>query len=188
MTSCVQQMSGQEELPLSSSNWDIRWMALAQLIATWSKDRGRKVGAVIVGPDNEIRSTGFNGFPRGVNDDVEERHEAASGEKYLWASHAERNAIYNAALLGVSTKNCTIYVPWYPCVDCAKAIVQSGLSKIVCFEPDLTDNNWGKGFEKALIILSEGNVVTKTIDQKNYLKSILDKEIQVGNVAIDPLG
>ena len=59
---------------MTSSNWDIRWMALAQFIATWSKDRGRKVGAVIVGPDNEIRSTGYNGIPRGVNDDVEERH------------------------------------------------------------------------------------------------------------------
>ena len=51
---------------MSRTNWDSRWMALAQLIATWSKDRGRKVGAVIVGPDNEVRSTGFNGIPRGV--------------------------------------------------------------------------------------------------------------------------
>ena len=84
---------------MTSSNWDIRWMALAQFIATWSKDRGRKVGAVIVGPDNEIRSTGYNGIPRGVNDDVEERHEATNGEKYLWVSHAERNAIYNAAIV-----------------------------------------------------------------------------------------
>ena len=79
---------------MTTSNWDLRWMALAQFVATWSKDRGRKVGAVIVGPDNEIRSTGYNGIPRGVNDDVEERHEAATGEKYLWVSHAERNAIY----------------------------------------------------------------------------------------------
>jgi dCMP deaminase len=163
-------------------------MALAQLVATWSKDRGRKVGAVIVGPDNEVRSTGFNGIPRGVDDDVEERHDAASGEKYLWVSHAERNAIYNAALLGVSTKGCTIYVPWYPCIECAKAIVQSGIGRIVCFEPDLADSNWGKDFEKSLIILGEGNVVTKLVEQKNYLQATIDREIMVGNVPVGPIG
>jgi len=163
-------------------------MALAQLIATWSKDRGRKVGAVIVGPDNEVRSSGFNGIPRGVNDDVEERHDAASGEKYLWVSHAERNAIYNAALLGVSTKGCTIYVPWYPCIECAKAIVQAGIGRIVCFEPDLSDSNWGKDFEKSLIFLGEGSVITKLVEQKNYLQATIDREILVGNVPVDPIG
>jgi dCMP deaminase len=173
---------------MSNTHWDSRWMALAQLVATWSKDRGRKVGAVIVGPDNEVRSTGFNGIPRGVDDDVEERHDAASGEKYLWVSHAERNAIYNAALLGVSTKGCTIYVPWYPCIDCAKAIVQSGIGRIVCFEPDLADSNWGKDFEKSLIILGEGNVVTKLVEQKNYLQATIDREIMVGNVPVGPIG
>ena len=172
---------------MSSADWDSRWMALAQLVATWSKDRGRKVGAVIVGPDKEVRSTGFNGIPRGVNDDVEERHDAETGEKYLWVSHAERNAIYNAALLGVSTKNCTIYVPWYPCIECAKAIVQAGIAKIVCFEPDLADSNWGRDFEKSLIILGEGNVVTKLVDQKNYLQATIDKEIMVGNVPVGPI-
>ena len=172
---------------MASTNWDNRWMALAQLIATWSKDRGRKVGAVIVGPDNEIRSTGFNGIPRAVNDDVEERHDALSGEKYLWVSHAERNAIYNAALLGVSTKGCTIYVPWYPCIECAKAIVQAGIGRIVCFEPDLADSNWGKDFEKSLIILGEGNVVTKLVEQKNYLRATIDREIMVGNVPVGPI-
>ena len=172
---------------MASTHWDSRWMALAQLIATWSKDRGRKVGAVIVGPDNEVRSTGFNGIPRGVNDDVEERHDAASGEKYLWVSHAERNAIYNAALLGVSTKGCTIYVPWYPCIECAKAIVQAGIGRIVCFEPDLADSNWGRDFEKSLIILGEGNVVTKLVEQKNYLQATIDREIMVGNVPVGPV-
>ena len=172
---------------MSSAHWDSRWMALAQLVATWSKDRGRKVGAVIVGPDKEVRSTGFNGIPRGVNDDVEERHDAETGEKYLWVSHAERNAIYNAALLGVSTKNCTIYVPWYPCIECAKAIVQAGIGKIVCFEPDLADSNWGRDFEKSLIILGEGNVVTRLVEQKNYLQATIDREIMVGNVPVGPV-
>jgi dCMP deaminase len=161
-------------------------MAVAQLIATWSKDRGRKVGAVIVGPDNEIRSTGYNGIPRGVNDDLEERHDVENGEKYLWVSHAERNAIYNAALLGVSTKECTLYVPWYPCLDCAKAIVQTGIAHLVCFEPDFKDKNWGHEFEKSRIILAEGQVSTEYIEEQNYLKISLDKEVNVGNVTIQP--
>ena len=83
--------------------------------------------------------------------------------------------IYNAALLGVSTKNCTIYVPWYPCIECAKAIVQAGIGKIVCFEPDLADSNWGRDFEKSLIILGEGNVITKLVEQKNYLQATIDR-------------
>lgn len=172
---------------MTITNWERRWMALSQLIATWSKDRGRKVGAVIVGPDNEIRSTGFNGIPRGVNDDLEDRHDAASGEKYLWVSHAERNAIYNAALLGVSTKGCTLYVPWYPCIECAKAIVQSGIARLVCFEPDLTDRNWGRDFEKSLVILREGGVETRLVEQKNYLLEMIDRDIMVGNVPIRPV-
>jgi dCMP deaminase len=94
-----------------SSAWDERFMLLAHQIARWSKERGRRVGAVIVGPDKEIRSTGFNGLPRGVRDDVEARHCRETGAKYLWSSHAERNAIYNAARIGVSLKGCVMYVP-----------------------------------------------------------------------------
>jgi hypothetical protein len=97
-----------------SSTWDQRFMMLAHQIAHWSKESGRRVGAVIVGPDKEIRSTGFNGFPRGVRDDIPERHSRETGAKYLWSSHAERNAIYNAARIGVSVKGCVMYVPWYP--------------------------------------------------------------------------
>ncbi|TNF48247.1 MAG: CMP deaminase, partial [Deltaproteobacteria bacterium] len=92
----------------------------------------------------------------------------------------------NAAMLGVSTKHCTLYIPWYPCIECAKAIVQAGISTIVCFEPDLADSNWGQGFERSLIVLGEGNVVTRVIDQKNYLKEIVDKEFLVGNVPVGP--
>jgi dCMP deaminase len=79
-------------------------------------------------------------------------------------------------------------VPWYPCIDCAKAIVQSGIGRIVCFEPDLADSNWGKDFEKSLIILGEGNVVTKLVEQKNYLQATIDREIMVGNVPVGPIG
>src|SRR5262249_34948581 len=69
-------------IAMFSSAWDERFMLLALQIASWSKEKGRRVGAVIVGPDKEIRSTGFNGFPRGVRDDVEARHRRETGAKY----------------------------------------------------------------------------------------------------------
>ncbi len=119
------------------NNWDHRFMELARHIGQWSKDRSFGVGCVIVGPDREIRSTGYNGFPREVDDNVEERHERPA--KYAWTEHAERNAIYNAARMGTALKGCTMYVPWYPCMDCARAIIQSGISWLVCEQPDWND-------------------------------------------------
>lgn len=126
-------------------NWDNKFMALALNISEWSKDRSRKVGCVVVGPQHEIRTTGYNGFPRGVNDTCEHKHQRPA--KYLWTEHAERNAVYNAARYGIGLEGCTIYVPWYPCMDCARAIVQSGISAIVCREPDFKDPTWGEQFK-----------------------------------------
>src|SRR5262245_49631273 len=122
-------------------DWDSRFMRLAEHIGGWSKDRSTRVGCVIVGPNREIRSTGYNGFPRGVEDLVDERHSRPA--KYKWTEHAERNAIYNAARIGVSIDGCAMYVPWFPCMDCARAIVQSGLSVLVAYRPDLDDPQWG---------------------------------------------
>src|SRR5260370_34651295 len=104
-------------------------MDLAREIARWSKDRSGGVGCVIVGPDNEVRSTGFNGFPRGVNDEVESRHERPA--KYKWTEHAERNAIYNAARVGIPIEGCRIYLPWFPCMECARAIIQTGIVELI---------------------------------------------------------
>src|SRR3972149_4666305 len=104
--------------------WPEFFFALAALAAKKSKDRSTKIGAVVVGPDNEVRSLGYNGFPRGINDDVEERHRRPA--KYLWSEHAERNAIYNAVRAGICLRGCTMYVHSHPCVDCARAIIQSG--------------------------------------------------------------
>ena len=91
--------------------WDEYFMGLANKVRTRSKDT-TKIGAVIVGPDREIRSTGYNGFPRGVNDDVPERHERPF--KYFYTPHAELNAILNAARVGTPTKDCTMYVTTRP--------------------------------------------------------------------------
>lgn len=116
-------------------NWHEYFLNMADFVATKSKDRSTQVGAVVVGPDNEIRATGYNGFPRSVNDsdngDKEERH--IRPEKYYWAEHAERNAIYAAARIGVSLKGCTMYVQWRPalCADCARAVIQAGITTVI---------------------------------------------------------
>ena len=142
-----------------SNKWDARFMELAQLVALWSKDRSRKTGAVIVSTDRSILSTGFNGFPRGVNDDASERHERPA--KYRWTEHAERNAIYGAAKHGVLLQGSTMYLSWYPCMDCARAIIQSGIKYLVCIKPDWDDPIWKQDFADVAILLKEGEVLAR---------------------------
>lgn len=110
-------------------NWDEYFLRLAETVALKSKDRSSKIGAVIVGPDHEIRSTGYNGFPRGMDDSDPPRQERPL--KYKFFEHAERNAIYNAARFGASIEGCIMYCPWPPCTDCARAIIQSGIKRLV---------------------------------------------------------
>ena len=138
-------------------------MDLARMVGGWSKDRSRGVGAVIVGPYREIRSVGYNGFPRGVNDVLDERH--ARPAKYKWTEHAERNAIYNAARTGMPLQGCEIYIPWYPCMDCARAIVQSGIVLMVAQEPDWDDPKWKDDFALVGTLLSEGGVTVRFVDE-----------------------
>lgn len=115
-------------------NWDKYFMTMVYFVAMKSKDESSKLGAIIVGPDNEIRSTGYNGFPRGAVDTVLARHERPL--KYKWYSHAERNACYNAARCGIALKGCKMYTNGIPCTDCAKAIIQSGIVEVI------TDKWW----------------------------------------------
>lgn len=107
-------------------DWDTYFMQLAKTVSLRSKDPNTQLGCVIVGPDKTIRSTGYNSFVRGLNDNVPERYERP--EKYWWIEHAERNAIYNAKC---SLEGCTIYLPSLPCIDCTKAIVSVGITEIV---------------------------------------------------------
>lgn len=106
--------------------------AIARLIAQSSRDV-TKVGAVITREDR-IVSTGFNGFPRGLDDHAPERHERPA--KYLWTIHAELNAILNAARDGVSVRGCDLYCTHPPCAQCAGAIVQAGISGVMWIEGD----------------------------------------------------
>ena len=110
-------------------SWDRYYLDICKVVSARSKDPHTQIGCVIAGPNREIRSTGYNSFPRGIRDDVPERLERPA--KYLWIEHAERNAICNAARSGTSTEGCTIYVEIMPCMDCARAVVQAGIVEVV---------------------------------------------------------
>jgi dCMP deaminase len=143
--------------------WNERWHQEALLVASWSKDRSTKVGAVIVNEDNRVISTGWNGFPRGVDDNVEARHDRPA--KYKWTEHAERNAIYNAAACGHALKGCSIHLTWYPCADCARGIIQSGISKVVVPTPDWNDPRWGEDFRMVREMFTEIGMTVEFIDE-----------------------
>jgi dCMP deaminase len=108
-------------------NWQEYFYGFAEHAAKKSKD-STQVGAVLVGPDKEIRLTGFNGPPHGVLD-LPERRERPT--KYLYASHAEANLIAFAAREGIQTKGCTVYVTHNPCSACARTLIQAGIKKMV---------------------------------------------------------
>lgn len=109
---------------------DIRYLNLAKEISGWSKDPSTKVGAVIVGDKDQIISQGYNGFPRGFNDSDDIYNNKPL--KYKYVIHAEANAIYNALYNGAFVEDACIYVHGLPvCCECAKAIVQSGITRVV---------------------------------------------------------
>lgn len=110
-------------------SWDDQFMSMAYLAATKSKDKRTHIGAVIVGPDNEVVTTGYNSFVRKLDDSRPERQ--LKPEKYFWFEHAERNAIYNASRIGSSTKGCKMYTNGIPCMECARGIVQSGITEVI---------------------------------------------------------
>lgn len=144
-----------------TSKWDLRFIGLAQHISTWSKDPSTKVGCVVVGEDREIRSTGFNGFPRGINDDEERLTDRE--KKYPLICHAEENAIMHAARIGVSLKDSTAYVTWPPCSRCARSLIQAGIREIVYPETGKIPERWIEDFTISDSMLNEAGVAVRTI-------------------------
>ena len=139
-------------------NWKEYFRGIAHQVKLKSKDRYTQIGAVVVGSDNQIVSTGYNSFPRGINDIIDERQERP--EKYYWFEHAERNSLYNAALIGVSTKGCTMYLTCgIPCSDCARGIINSGIKKIVCERVGgAVGNLWDEHAKRSIEMFNEAGV------------------------------
>lgn len=142
-----------------NNKWHKRFLKLAHEVASWSKDESTKVGAVIMGPDRTPRSFGYNGMPRGVDDDIPERHERPI--KYLYMEHAEKNAIYNCARVGIPIEGCIIYVTHFPCTSCARAIINSGLIRLVInegsFKSDYHDRS-KEDIEVSQLMLKEAGI------------------------------
>jgi dCMP deaminase len=135
------------------SKWDKRFMDMAKMVATWSKDKGTGVGAVIVDDDKKVVSLGYNGFPRGINDDVACRHD--SPEKHHWTIHAERSAILEA---DIPLKGMTLYCTFFTCSICAQEITQKGFKRVVAPEPDWNHPRYGEGQKIALEMYKEKGI------------------------------
>ncbi len=113
-------------------NWDQYFMGVAELSALRSKDPNTQVGCCIASPDNKIYSLGYNGLPIGLSDDEfpwENKAKNAEDTKYPYVCHSELNAILN--FTGHSLKGCRLYVTLFPCNECAKAIIQSGIVEVI---------------------------------------------------------
>ena len=122
-------------------SWDEYFMGIAMLAARRSKDPSTQVGACIVSPDNIIISTGYNGMPKGCSDDTfpwDRTGELEVETKYPYVVHAELNAILNAN--GRSLQGSRIYVALFPCNECAKAIIQSGVKEVLFLSDKYRDS------------------------------------------------
>ena len=138
--------------------WDDLFMNMVYLIAMKSKDESTHIGAVIVGPKHEVRSVGYNSFPRGINDNVAKRQKRP--EKYFWMSHAETNAIANAAMIGIPIKGCTLYTNGIPCTPCALSIINSGIVEVVVDEwwDSNNEEKWIKHANRSRVMFTEASI------------------------------
>ena len=141
-----------------NTKWDKRFAEVAQLVATWSKDPSTKVGCVIVNEKRHIIATGYNGFPKGVDDNTDRLNDRPT--KYLMVQHAETNALLNAT---AETTGATAYVTHFPCANCAGALIQAGIKHIITVEPNEgLAHRFSDSFNAARTMLLEAGVVVQT--------------------------
>lgn len=112
------------------------------------------VGAIVV-RNGHLVIGACNELPDGVQDTPERRAKPA---KYFFTEHAERNAVLLAARYGHRLQGCVMYQTWFPCADCARAIIQSGIVRLVCQKPDYENARWGDSFAASMAMLSEAGV------------------------------
>lgn len=136
-----------------------KYLELAKSISTiFSKDPSTKVGALFLIPDTyQVLSIGYNGMPRNINEKKEERWERPI--KYKYVEHAERNAIYNAAYAGTSLKGSVAVVTLFPCADCSRALIQSGIKAVVTEEPRWAEmERWKADWEISMELFNEAGI------------------------------
>lgn len=145
------------------NNWDKKYMAMAEHVAEWSKDPSTKIGAVAVNDKGQVLSTGYNGFPRGIEDSNERLSDRPT--KYKYIVHAEMNAIFNATYNGVSLDNSTMYVAGLPCCsNCALGIIQVGVKHVV-MQGDPENERWKESTDFSVKLFDEAGVTWEFIDE-----------------------
>jgi dCMP deaminase len=138
---------------MNSTSWDNRFLELAKFVSSWSKDPSTKVGAVIVDQNNIIVSLGFNGFPKGINDDDRLNHKDT---KYPIIIHAENNALMFAKR---PLDGCTIYTyPFMPCTKCAGMIIQSGIKRVISYQNTASRHHWELDFRVSRELFKEAGL------------------------------
>ena len=143
---------------MNSTNWDNRFLDMAKLVSTWSKDPSTKVGAVIVDPSNRLVSVGYNGFPKHI---IDNERLLDREKKYDIIVHAEVNAILFA---NKKVNGCTLYTwPFQPCPRCAGLIIQSGISRVVSIRN--RNPRWVDDFITAKQLLLEASVKLDIYDE-----------------------
>lgn len=146
-------------------SWDEYFMGVALLSSYRSKDPNTQVGACIVNDNNKIMSMGYNGFPNGCSDDEFpwERDGEAYDTKYPYVCHAELNAILNNS--GANLHGCRIYVALFPCNECAKAIIQSGIKEVIYISDKYADTPMTRASKRMLT--AAGVKLTKLEPRRN---------------------
>ena len=138
------------------NKWDARWLEMAGIVSTWSKDPSTQIGAIAV-KDKRLVSTGYNGFPRNI-EDLDERWNNRE-EKYKYVVHAEMNCIYNANYHNQSLKGSTMYIVGLPvCHECAKGIIQAGVVRVVAKYKD-APLKWSKSTEITTKMFKEAGII-----------------------------
>jgi dCMP deaminase len=139
-----------------SRKWDLRYIKMAQQVSSWSKDPSTQVGAVAVSDKGQVLCTGYNGFPRGI-DDADYRYNNRE-LKYELIVHAEMNAIYNATYNGVSLDGATMYVSGLPCCNrCALGLIQTGIKRVV-MQGNPDDPRWADSWKMSMDLFNETNI------------------------------
>tara|TARA_Y100000592_G_scaffold77909_1_gene122319 strand:+ start:1517 stop:1984 length:468 start_codon:yes stop_codon:yes gene_type:complete len=138
------------------NKWDARWLEMAGIVSTWSKDPSTQIGAIAV-KDKRLISTGYNGFPRGIQD-LDDRWNNRE-EKYKYVVHAEMNCIYNANYHNQSLKGSTMYIVGLPvCHECAKGIIQAGVIRVVAEFKD-APLKWARSTEITEKMFKEAGII-----------------------------
>lgn len=146
--------------------FDRAFIKVAAVVSELSKDPSSKIGAVITGDNRQIISQGYNGFPRGIVDDVERYNNRE--EKYKFVIHAEANAIYNALSNGSRLKGTTIYIDGLPCCnECAKAIIQCGITTVIQrYSGKLDMKKWQDSSKYSKTMFDEAGVKLITLNEE----------------------